>query len=73
VPEVCVDAVNDQGHRIGQLFLCPRSGKVDSYLDWRSAFVAVAQSTSLSDLKDDLEEAALIACDVWEKVVEYIE
>jgi hypothetical protein len=67
VPETYVNAQDSQGHVLGQLLFYPKLDKVDSYLDWRIAFAA-ASAPSL-----DFDEAALIAVDAWEQVVDYVE
>lgn len=68
VPETFVNAVSDKGHPIGHLLLYPRLTLVDRYIDWRVAFAEVATRPS-----PDFDEAALIAADAWELVVEYVE
>lgn len=50
------------------LLLYPRLGKVDSYLDWRKAFAANEKVPSA-----DFAEAAIIAVEAWEAVVDYVE
>lgn len=68
VPEVYVRAQDDQGHALGEMLFYLRLDKVDTYLDWRVAFAAVAGEPS-----PNFNEAALIALDAWEKVVRYVE
>jgi hypothetical protein len=68
VPEVYVNTQDEQGRR-GQMLFYPRLGVVDSYLDWRIAFAAARGDA----LPPDSDEAALIALDAWEKVIEYVE
>lgn len=67
VPEVYVNAQDTQGRALGQMLFYPRLDKVDSYLDWRVAFAAAVSPSP------DFDEAALIAVDAWEKVVDYVE
>ncbi len=68
VPETYVNLRDSQGRDLGAMLFYPRLGSVDSYLDWRRAFAANAIMPS-----PDFDEAALIALNAWESVVDYVE
>lgn len=55
------------GRAVGARLMYPRIGKVDAYLDWRSAF----DPSQMEKVLPDFDDAHLIVREAWLRAVRY--